>query len=88
MTSPENCAHTVPELLERLQIGGPANLVPALVCEPGGGGVCKLVLQTHTPRQEEHELIPVQLLLRSVYRKQGGQGTGYRVMGGGGCNDQ
>lgn len=54
------------ELAEWFDVRGAADLVPALVGEPGGGGVSRLVLQPHPARQEEHELLPVQLLLGSA----------------------
>lgn len=58
--------HHLPEFLVLLHITETTDFVPALVGQPGGGGVSQLILQAHASRQEEHELVLIQLILRSI----------------------
>ena len=58
--SPPPHTHTY---LEALEVAHPTDLVPGLVGEPVGGGVCQLVLQPHPPSQQEHELSVVHVVL-------------------------
>lgn len=55
---------------EARQVAGSADLVPALVLKPAGGGVGGGVLQPHSARQEEHE-VGVRDLLRSAAEDEG-----------------
>lgn len=67
-----SCVHTkygsskLPEFLVFLKITETADFIPALVCQPCGGGVSKFVLQTNASSQEEHEFIGIKLILGSI----------------------
>lgn len=55
-----------PEFLVLLEVRETTEFIPALVSQPCGGWVSQFVLQADASSQEEHELILVQFIPRSI----------------------